>query len=189
MSKNDRNQVIEVVAAVVMQGDFVLAVQRGKSKYLYTDHKWEFPGGKIETGETETEALEREMKEEMDYAVVPQEKLGVVEHDYPDFSIRMHCWQCVPAGDAEAFELKEHAQSAWLRAEELKDPDWCEADEKVVDLLIEKGLPYPIPAETETTPESETTPEADTGAPSKKELWMVLALIVVMALLYFLQRR
>lgn len=183
-AKNKKRKHIEVVAAAVVHDGFVLAVQRGKGKYVYTDHKWEFPGGKMEPGESEEAALRRELREEMNYEVVPQERLLTVTHSYPDFDITLHVWICSPADDAENFELKEHASSAWLRPDELGDPDWCAADERVVEALKARYGQSEKVAE-EVAPAG----EEQSGGPTNKELWLVLALVVVMTVLYFVQRR
>jgi 8-oxo-dGTP diphosphatase len=78
-----------VVAAVVVMDGEILYMQRGKGKSPSTDFKWEFPGGKIEEGETPQQAVVRELQEEMDYKVTPARRLVKVEHEYPDFSISL----------------------------------------------------------------------------------------------------
>ena len=81
---------IEVVAAVIRLGEKYLCVQRGQTKFSYTSFRYEFPGGKVEEGESLQEALQREIMEEMDYVIEVGEKLLTVHHTYPDFEITMH---------------------------------------------------------------------------------------------------
>lgn len=186
MTKDNTKKQLHVVAGVVEHDGYFLALQRGKGKYAYTDYRWEFPGGKIEEGEAPEEALARELREEMDYEVSVERHLGTVHHSYPDFDICLEFFLCRPAGDAEAFTLKEHHSSAWLRADELTDPDWAEADREFVARLKEE-----LGADSEQQHEvDEPAPDDEAQkAPTNKELWLVLALIVVMTLAYFLQRR
>lgn len=86
---------IEVVAAVIRLGEKYLCVQRGQTKFSYTSFRYEFPGGKVEEGESLQEALQREIMEEMDYVIEVGEKLLTVHHTYPDFEITMHAFLCV----------------------------------------------------------------------------------------------
>lgn len=142
---------LTVVAAVIMHQGEVLCVQKPRTKYAYTSFHWEYPGGKVEPGETEPEALERELREEMDYPIRVIGLLSTVEHTYPDFAIRLRFYLCQPA-DAEHprhFVLKEHNACCWLPPYRVPfiadvDPlhqDWCAADhilvpdESIVDKL------------------------------------------------------
>lgn len=183
MNDNPKKQ-LHVVAGVVEHEGYFLALQRGKGKYVYTDYKWEFPGGKIEDGEEPEAALVRELREELNYEVKVERHLGTVHHSYPDFEICLEFFLCHPEGDAEAFELKEHHSSAWLRGDELTDPDWAEADLEFVARLKEEFSA----AEEEALPEEAGMDEIG-EAPSRKELWMVLVMIVVLAIAYWVQRR
>lgn len=115
-----------VVAAVVENRGKVLCMQRGMTKHPYTSLRWEFPGGKIEEGETEQDALRRELKEEMDYEVKIGEKICVVEHTYPDFSITMSAYLC--SAKNRQFTMKEHVGSMWLKKEDIMELEWCDAD-------------------------------------------------------------
>lgn len=126
---------LEVVAAVVVKDGQYLCMQRGESKYIYTSHKWEFPGGKIEKGETQQEALKRELLEEMNYPVEVGVKLVTVTHCYPDFQITMHAFLCKPL--AENFEQKEHIAHQWRSADQLSNLDWAAADQPVVHALLQ----------------------------------------------------
>jgi len=138
----------KVVGAVVMDRGEVLAVQKGQTKYAYTSYHWEYPGGKVEPGETEPEALKRELMEEMDYPIRVMGLLGEVEHEYPDFRVELRFYLCEPQ-DREhprQFTLREHADYRWIRPERIPELPWCEADDylfaspEVVDLL--DGTPF-----------------------------------------------
>ena len=111
------------MAAIIIDGEKVFATQRG-----YGDFKggWEFPGGKIEEGETTEEALTREIKEELDAEVEVLELLDTVEYDYPKFHLSMDCFVCkIKSGD---MVLKEHEAAAWLTRQTLYSVDWLPAD-------------------------------------------------------------
>lgn len=124
---------IEVVAAVVVHQDKILCVQRGDGKYAYVSRKYEFPGGKVEAGETEENALLREIKEELDMAIKIESKLITVDHEYPDFHITMHTYLC--SCDSPTLTLSEHIDYKWLSQSELKSLDWAAADIPIVDKL------------------------------------------------------
>lgn len=117
-----------VVAAVVEHGNKYLCVRKGVTRYEYTSNVFEFPGGKVEPGETEDEALRRELREEMDYDITVDCHLVTVSHDYPDFSITLSAYICHPVGAKDAFILKEHTESQWLSKEELHTLQWAAAD-------------------------------------------------------------
>ncbi|MGR5329474.1 (deoxy)nucleoside triphosphate pyrophosphohydrolase [Photobacterium damselae] len=124
---------IEVVAAVLMNGGQFLAVQRGESKLSYVSKKWEFPGGKVEAGETLVAAITRELEEELRIIIAEPQFLLTVEHSYPDFDIIMHCFVVdVPTRE---LELTEHLDSRWLNKEQLWDLDWAAADVPAVEML------------------------------------------------------
>ena len=125
-----------VVAAVVCHDGKYLCMQKGKTKFEYTSYKWEFPGGKIEPGETPQQALARELMEEMEYPVEVGEKLVTVNHEYPDFSITMTAFLCTPKGDAYGFKRREHADSKWCSKNELMWLDWAAADIDVVEGIL-----------------------------------------------------
>ncbi len=122
---------IEVVAAIIHDDqDRIFATQRG-----YGDYKdwWEFPGGKMEPGETPEEALKREIWEELVTRIVVERLVETVEWDYPQFHLTMHCYLChVESGH---LELKEHEAAKWLRKDELESVNWLPADRELVRKL------------------------------------------------------
>lgn len=121
---------VKVVAAVIKEGNRILATQRG-----YGDFKggWEFPGGKVEQGETPQEALKREIKEELNVDIEVQDYIMTLEHDYPKFHLSMDCfWSKVVSGDIELLEAKD---AKWLTKETLDSVDWLEADIELVERL------------------------------------------------------
>ena len=122
---------IEVVAAIIHDGEGrIFATQRG-----YGDYKdgWEFPGGKMEPGETLEEALKREIWEELETRIVVERLVQTVEYDYPNFHLTMHCFWChVESG---CLTLKEHEAAKWLAMDELDCVDWLPADREVVGKL------------------------------------------------------
>ena len=123
---------IEVVAAIIRKGDKIFATQRG-----YGDWKdwWEFPGGKMEPGETPEEALKREIKEELSADISVDEFLTTVEYDYPAFHLTMHCYLCTLLD--EAMHLNEHEAARWLSKAELRSVKWLPADLEVVERMKE----------------------------------------------------
>ena len=125
---------IEVVAAVIRRGNQVLATQRG-----YGDWKdwWEWPGGKIEAGESREQALVREIREELDAEISVDKYLNTVEWDYPAFHLTMHCYMCSLV--SEALHLNEHEAARWLTAGTLDSVKWLPADVNMLP-LIEKEL-------------------------------------------------
>lgn len=124
----------QVVCAVIINQGEVLCMQKGQTKYEYTSYHWEFPGGKVEMGETPEEALHRELLEEMDYDVRVGKHLCTIEHTYPDFSITMAAYMC--EADSREFRMKEHSAALWITPDKLKDLPWCEADRPIAECLI-----------------------------------------------------
>ena len=128
-------KVVNAVAAVILKHDKVFCAQRKISD----DHggKWEFPGGGIEKGESNEEALIREIKEELNTYINPDKYLMTVEHDYQEFHLTMPVYLCsVINGN---LELKEHMDSKWLKIEELSKMDFADADKKIVAQLLQKS--------------------------------------------------
>ncbi len=125
-----RTKTIRVVAAVIRENGRIFATQRGYGPYK---DGWEFPGGKIEPGETPEQALVREIREELDTEIDVGEKLTHVEYDYPEFHLSMGCYLCtVRAGH---LTLKEHESARWLDADELDSVAWLPADLSVIEML------------------------------------------------------
>ena len=120
---------IEVSAAIIHDSaGRIFATQRG---YGDMQGGWEFPGGKIEVGETPEAALKREILEELDTQIVVEQFITTVEYDYPNFHLTMHCYLCsVASGN---MTLKEHKAARWLATEELETVDWLPADKIVVE--------------------------------------------------------
>jgi 8-oxo-dGTP diphosphatase len=127
---------IEVVAAVIVYEKKILAFQRGLAKYDYVSYKFEFPGGKVEGNESFTEALKRELAEELGLDARVGEFITTVEHDYLDFSIKMHCY--IVAIDFFNAELRDHVAYAHVSLSEADNLDWIEADRPVLKLLKDK---------------------------------------------------
>jgi len=125
---------VEVAAAIVMDEGEILCVQRGKNKLSYISEKFEFPGGKIEKGETLKETVVRELKEELMLDVLPKEKLITVKHQYPDFHLTMHAFLCTCS--TRNLKLTEHIDCRWLSPSELPPLDWAAADIPIVHKLI-----------------------------------------------------
>ena len=124
---------IEVVAAVIRQGDHIFATQRG-----YGDFKdwWEFPGGKIEPGESRGEALAREIREELSAEIRIEKHLKTVEWDYPAFHLTLHCFLCSLA--TEEMHLNEHEAARWLDKKSIYSLKWLPADEDILPLIAEE---------------------------------------------------
>lgn len=127
---------VEVVAAVIEHQGKILAVRRGISKLIYISEKWEFPGGKMEEGETEQQTIVREIREELHMDIHPKEKLLTVEHTYPDFHLTMHTYFCDSLTTSPT--LNEHIDFKWLTVEELSQLDWAGADVPIVEALIKR---------------------------------------------------
>ena len=123
---------VRVAAAAIYRDNCVLAVQRAKGEFK---DGWEFPGGKIEAGETPQQALIREIREELSADVQVGELIGRVEYDYPNFHLSMDCFWCKTV---DPLVLKEHKAARWLNAENLFTVDWLPADIKLVKTIREQ---------------------------------------------------
>ena len=121
---------VRVVAAVIRKDNKIFATQRGYGEFK---DGWEFPGGKIEDGETPEQALAREIKEELDTEIQVGKLIDTIEYDYPKFHLSMDCFWCeIMQG---GLELKEHEAARWLSKEELYSVDWLPADVGVVEKI------------------------------------------------------
>ena len=126
----NQRKTIEVVAAVICDGERVFATQRGYGEWK---DWWEFPGGKMEPGETPEAALMREIREELATEIVVGPLLTTVEHDYPKFHLIMYCYLCrVGSGK---LTLLEHEAARWLLRSELDSVEWLPADEPVARMV------------------------------------------------------
>lgn len=121
---------IKVVAAIIQKEDKIFATQRGYGEWK---DWWEFPGGKIEQGETPEEALKREILEELSTDISVDEFFCTVEYDYPKFHLTMHCYLCSLLNDA--LHLNEHEAARWLSKEELNNVKWLPADLVILEKL------------------------------------------------------
>ena len=114
---------INVVAAVIFKDDNVFATQRGYGEFK---DGWEFPGGKVEPGESPEDALRREIREEMEMEITVGDLIDTIEYDYPTFHLSMKCFACTIAGGSP--HLLEHEAAKWLTSMQLDSVDWLPAD-------------------------------------------------------------
>lgn len=121
---------IEVVAAVIKKGDKIFITRRGYGDFI---DMWEFPGGKIESGESREEALIREIKEELELDINIVDFLTTVEYDYPNFHLTMHCFICSISGGE--LSLNAHNDAKWCTIENLDNQKWVPADILVIEAL------------------------------------------------------
>ena len=133
---------IEVVAAIIRKEGRIFATQRGYGEWK---DWWEFPGGKMEPGETPEEALKREIREELSTEIRVDDLLCTVEYDYPKFHLTLHCYLCSLV--TEALHLNEHEAARWLANDELDSVKWLPADREVIEKIIMRSLsPDPSPS-------------------------------------------
>ena len=125
-------KIIEVVAAIIIKDGQVFATQRGYGEFRGW---WEFPGGKMEPGESPQAALKHEIREELDAEIELGELLETVEWDYPNFHLTMHCFVCRLL--SESLHLNEHEAATWLTHETLRSVKWLPADEILLDKIAE----------------------------------------------------
>ena len=121
---------VEVVAAIIIKDNRIFATQRGYGEWK---DWWEFPGGKMEPGETPENALKREILEELSTKISIDKFLCTVEYDYPKFHLTMHCYLCSLLSDA--LQLNEHEAARWLSKEELNSVKWLPADKIIIEKL------------------------------------------------------
>ena len=121
---------IQVVAAVIRDGERIFATQRGYGPFK---DGWEFPGGKIEPGETPQQALAREIREELETEIAVGDRLMQIEYDYPEFHLSMGCYWCTVRSGC--LTLKEHEAAKWLHLDELDTVNWLPADQELIRLL------------------------------------------------------
>ena len=126
---------VKVVAAIIIKDDKFFATQRGYGEFK---DGWEFPGGKVEEGETPEEALKREIKEELDADIEVGELFDVVEYDYPKFHLSMNCYICRLTN--EHMEIREHEAAKWLTKEDIESVNWLPADTMTVKKMEETNL-------------------------------------------------
>jgi len=132
------NKIIFVVAGVIIFDKKILCVQRGVNKYKYISEKFEFPGGKIEEGETDENALRREILEELRMDINIDKFFMAVDYQYPDFFINMKVYLC--SSKSNQLLLSEHLSYHWLSVNKLKNLDWAAADIPVVKKLLSNNI-------------------------------------------------
>ena len=121
---------IEVVAAILHRDGAYFATQRGYGEF---EGMWEFPGGKIEPGETHDVALKREIQEELGIDIIIEKLLCTTEYDYPQFHLKLHCYLCnIVSGE---IVLREHKSAQWLTVDTLNSVEWLPADKEVIEKL------------------------------------------------------
>lgn len=125
---------IEVVAAIIINDNKVLCVQRNENKLPYISKKYEFPGGKMEAGETKEDTIKREILEELNMQIKVQNEFLTVTHQYPDFILTMHSFIC--NCQDPTLTLTEHVDFKWLYKNELAHLDWAAADVPIVQKLM-----------------------------------------------------
>lgn len=125
---------IQVVAAIIVHDNKILCVQRNENKLEYISKKYEFPGGKIEEGETKEQTIKREIKEELRLDIHVESEFITVNHQYPDFSLTMYSFIC--SCENTLLTLTEHIDYKWLDKNNLAGLDWAAADVPIVDKLI-----------------------------------------------------
>ena len=128
-------KVIDVVAAIIHKDGAYFATQRGYGEF---EGMWEFPGGKIEPGESRESALKREIQEELGIDITIDKFLCTTDYDYPSFHLTMHCYLC--SVESVEIELRVHKSACWLTADLLDSVEWLPADLEVVELLKSCGI-------------------------------------------------
>ena len=126
-----RRKRIEVVAAIIRKGDKVFATQRGYGEWK---DWWEWPGGKMEAGESPEQALVREIREELSSDISVDKFLCTVDYDYPKFHLTMRCYMCSLL--SESIHLNEHEAARWLDADTLGSVRWLPVDDDILPLIL-----------------------------------------------------
>lgn len=134
MERLGKMKSVQVVAAIIFHDNKILCAQRGESEYKYISKKFEFPGGKIENGESKEIALKREIFEELKMEIDITNEFITVTHEYPDFNITMYSFLCTCK--KVSIEPSEHIKFKWLSRSELKKLDWAAADIPIVESLL-----------------------------------------------------
>ena len=127
---------LQVVGAIIVKDGRILAVKRGENKNKEVAFKYEFPGGKIEQGETPERALKRELIEEMNYDIEVGEEFKSVTYEYDDVIVNLHTYLCVPLSDT--YTLNEHIDEKWLLPSQLFEVEWAPADINILKELSKK---------------------------------------------------
>lgn len=130
---------LEVVGAIIVDGDRILAVKRGANKNPDVAYKYEFAGGKVEQGESKRQALIRELKEEMDCDIQPLRKFCDVLHEYDDVFVHLTVFVCKALS---GFILKEHLDYQWLTKDKLFSVEWAKADYSIIEKLQETRFDF-----------------------------------------------
>ena len=126
---------VNVVAAIIKRDNRILGTQRGYGDFA---GGWEFPGGKIEPGETPEEAIQREVREELGVAIVVDRLVTVVDYDYETFHLHMYCFLCHMVSGQ--LELHEHRAARWLDVTTVDSVDWLPADIEVIKMIKDEGV-------------------------------------------------
>ena len=144
MSIDEQVEFVTLISAIVVQPrhiDVVGAIFENNGKWLASKRrgpiqsdKWEFPGGKIEYGETEHQALVRECKEELDWEITPVDRIMVIDYEYPEFTVTLHFWRCVSLSDVPP-STHSHSEHRWIDTSMLHNFDWLEADVPLIEYL------------------------------------------------------
>ena len=131
----EEKKIIRTVAGVIEnENGEIMCTLRDKGKYEYVSFKWEFPGGKIEAGETLEQTLERELREELEIKVDIEEFFYQVEHDYPDFHLSMAVFKCKLI--SHNIHMNVHKDIKWLKPQELMQLEWAAADLPVAEKIV-----------------------------------------------------